>query len=319
MIKMPLYVVPTAAIAVKIRALPSVIQNWSIFSFEIRKHRRSFRFIKTCAMKKYLLIALLFAFFGGTTTQAQGTFQPRQLDDMPTGIVYDRETTFNFTAMTNGWELGMDFGKIQTYYKTKYFRVSVGELKHPREKRSDFQGSGRPGLVSTRSYIFGKQNNLYTVRAGLGTKRFLSEKSADKGVAVGINYQYGPTLGLLKPYYLEVFVVEGLTGQNTRTLRYTEENAARFTNPAGIQGGSNRLTGFSELKPTLGLHGRFSVHFDWGAFDEFVKAMDVGVAADFFFQQTPIMVDDFGIDAEVVENRNLFLNLFVTLQFGKRK
>ena len=270
-------------------------------------------------MKNKILWSLLCLAGLCVSAAAQGTFQPKSIDDTPQGIVYNKEFTVNFTANTNGYALGMEFGRLRTYYKTKYYHFSIGELKHPREKRSDFQGATRPSTVAARSYIYGKQNNLYAVRAGFGTKRYLTEKAREKGVSVGYNYEFGPTLGLLKPYYLEVYAPENIGQQSFRSVRYTEETAAEFSDPTRIYGASSRGKGFGELNPTLGGHAKFSVHFDWGAFDEFVKALDAGVMVDLFLNKTPIMIDGENINNEAVENRNLFLNLFVNLQFGKRR
>ena len=41
------------------------------------------------------------------------------------------------------------------------------------------------------------------LRVGMGAKRYFSEKAKRKGIAIGINYQAGVSLGLLKPYYLD--------------------------------------------------------------------------------------------------------------------
>lgn len=268
-----------------------------------------------------ILPSLSFLFCFCFYANAQGTFQPKRLDTTPRGIVYNKEMSVNITAHTAGISVGFDFGKIQTYYKTKYYHIEIGELKHPREKRSDFQSISNPTVGAARSYVFGKQNNLYVVRAGLGTKRYLSEKSKDRGVAVGINYELGPTLGLLKPYYLETFVPnnEIITRAQTRSIKYTPETAAIFKDVSRIFGASRKSKGFGEITPTFGVHGKFSVHFDWGAFDEFVKSIDIGVMVDGFLKETPIMIDGDGINTESVENRNLFLNLFVKATLGKRR
>ena len=269
-------------------------------------------------MNNKILLAVVFILSFSFAGNAQGTFQPKAVDDTPKGIVYNKEFTVNFAAQTNGFELGVDFGKLVTYYKTRYYHFSIGELKHSREVRSNLQATV-PSNIVARSYVFGKQNNLYAVRAGLGNKRYLTEKAKEKGVSVGLNYEFGPTLGLLKPYYLEVYVPESTTSQSTRSVRYSEETASQFSDPSRIFGASSRVTGLGEIKPTFGAHGKFSVHFDWGAFDEFVKALDAGVMVDVFLKNTPILVDGANINNEAVENRNLFLNLFVNLQFGKRK
>jgi hypothetical protein len=269
-------------------------------------------------MKNKILSAVVLILFFSLAGNAQGTFQPKAIDDTPKGVVYNKEFTVNFAVQTNGFELGLDFGKLVTYHKTRYYHFGIGELKHSRETRSDLQAT-IPSTVVSRPYVFGKQNNLYALRAGLGNKHYLTEKAKEKGVSVGLNYEFGPTLGLLKPYYLEVYAPESVSSQSTRSVRYTEETASQFSDPSRIFGASSRIMGLGEIKPTIGAHGKFSVHFDWGAFDEFVKGLDAGVRVDVFLQKTPILIDGANINNEAVENRNLFLNLFVNLQFGKRK
>lgn len=270
-------------------------------------------------MNRKILTILSLCLFLLPAVQAQGTFQPRSLDSTPKGTIYSKEFTFSLRAQTNGLALGFDFGRLQTYYKTRYYHFSIGELKHSREVRSDFQRQAAGNSLAPRSYIYGKQNNLYPIRIGMGTKRYLSEKAKEKGVAVGINYEFGPTFGLLKPYYLEVYQTEDFLRQGTRSVRYSEETAAQFSDPSRIFGSSSRAMGIGEITPTFGAHGTFSVHFDWGAFDEYIKALDAGIMVDLFLRETPLLIDGANINAETVENRNLFLNLFVNLQLGKRR
>jgi hypothetical protein len=51
---------------------------------------------------------------------------------------------------------------------------------------------------------------------------------------------------------------------------------------------------------------------DWGAFDEMVKALEIGLSVDVFARKAPIFVGD-------EQNRQVFFNFFLNLQFGKRK
>ena len=55
------------------------------------------------------------------------------------------------------------------------------------------------------------------------------------------------------------------------------------------------------------------MHFDWGAFDEYVKSLEGGIMVDAFAREAPIMVEVGG-----AENSRVFVNLFLHLQFGKR-
>ena len=96
-------------------------------------------------------------------------------------------------------------------------------------------------------------------------------------------------------------------------MRRSEETADRFTNIFNIFGSSGWTKGLDEITIRPGIHGKFGVHFDWGAFDQYVKALEVGLMIDVFHRKVPIMVE-----RENVENRAFFLNLFINLQFGKR-
>ncbi len=248
--------------------------------------------------------------------QAQGTFQPRQsiMEDQYAGVVYDTERAVDLRLHTNGYlALAFNFGQIKTYYKTRYLHFEIGELRHHKERRqsSDSSSGGR----SSRSYIFGKRNNLYAIRGGIGKKRYFSEKAKRKGVAVGISYEVGPVLGLLKPYYLELKYGSDIGNPIvTRSEKYNEENASLFTEPTMISGASSFVKGFNELSVVPGGQFKVAVHLDWGAFDEFIRALEVGIMGDIFVKEMPIMVD-----VEFSENRPYFINLFVALQLGKRR
>ena len=224
------------------------------------------------------------------------------------GIIYNRETTFNFRLTTNrGWGTGVEFGKLRTYYKTTCFNISLGELKNPKEQR---QSADPQVSRSFRPYVYGKQNNLFMLRVGWGAKRYFSEKAKQKGVAMGMNYSFGPSLGLLKPYYLALRYIGDTPGES-RVIheKYSEENAIYFLDNSRILGASPFTKGFSELSFLPGGNASIALHMDWGAFDEFVKALEIGLSLDVFFKNAPILVD---------QNSPMFFNFFVNLQLGKR-
>ncbi|MBI5914005.1 MAG: hypothetical protein HY842_01395 [Bacteroidetes bacterium] len=258
-------------------------------------------------IKNYCLLSLLLCGFALT---AQETFQPKQLDDPSKGLVYNKEFAMNFRLHTNGFAFGATVGRLQTYYRTKYWHAEIGELKHTKEFRQSFEApSSLNGRVS-RAFKYGKQNNLYVLRGGLGVKRYYSEKAKHKGVAVGISYEGGATLGLLKPYYLELRAGDG---KYSVSKKYSEETADRFLDITQIHGASGWGKGLGEISLLPGVHGKFAVHFDWGAFDEYVKSFEGGIMVDAFARKAPIMVE-----LDNVENRMVFINLFLNLQFGKR-
>lgn len=258
------------------------------------------------------MVRLYFTLFIALLATAPVWTQGLGLPEERVGIVYNRETTFNMKLTTNrGFVPGIEFGRLRTYYKTTFFHVSLGELKHPKEQRQS--ADPVPGR-SFRPYIFGKQNNFFAIRAGWGTKRYFSEKAKTKGVAVGMSYAFGPTLGLLKPYYLAICYPDPDRPIDCRIFheKYSTENASLFLDENGrIKGASPFTKGFGELGVRPGANLSVAFHMDWGAFDEFVKALEIGAMLDVFPSKIPIMVGD--------ENKQLFFNFFVNLQLGKRR
>ncbi|MBK8489973.1 MAG: hypothetical protein IPL49_03465 [Saprospirales bacterium] len=266
-------------------------------------------------MSRIFLAISFWALLGGTILTAQDTFQPKPVDDTDNkGLIYNKEVAFNMRLHTNGFAMGVDFGRLRTYYKTRTFHVELGELKHHKEYRTNLDRSSATGRIS-RAFIYGKQNNFFVLRGGIGEKRYFSEKAKYKGVAIGISYKGGPSIGLLKPYYLELLSTENNNSPflSTVSVKYSEKVHDAFLDPWNIFGSSSWVKGFDEISLVPGLHGQFAVHFDWGAFDEYLKAVEAGVMVDVFFRKVPIMVE-----VPNVENRPFFLNLYINLLLGKR-
>ncbi len=262
---------------------------------------------------KYIVTILLTGLLGVVALHAQNYGYDRPDNDESKGVIYNKEIAFNVRMHTNGFAFGADFGRIKTYYLTRYFHLEFGEIRHPKEQRQsfDFASNGK----TSRSFVFGKQNNFLVLRAGTGAKRYFSEKAKRKGIAIGINYQAGAALGIIKPYYVDFLRNDGPGSGNTyiTSEKYTGDNHDSFLELRGIYGSSGFMKGLDEISITPGLQGKLGVHFAWGAFDEFVKAFEAGVMVDVFFKKIPIMVE-----VDNAENRPFFISLYLSLQLGKR-
>jgi hypothetical protein len=235
------------------------------------------------------------------------------------GVVYSQELSADLNWHTNGYSVGINSGRLKNYYLTNYYQFSLGQLKHRKEYRQNFDfAPSSIGRVSN-AFVFGKQNSLFVMRANVGQKRFFSEKEMQKGVAIGLNYTGGLSLGLLKPYYLDlIYFRENTFGDVLiRSEKYSEENAAVFLSHERVYGTSPFAKGIGETQIVPGINGRAGVQFAWGAFEDFVKALEVGVMFDLFFGNVPIMVEDPRIAYD--ENVPYFINLYVNMQLGKRK
>lgn len=242
---------------------------------------------------------------------AQVTIQPKQVLPSQVGIIYNSETAMIFRAHPRGLAIGGYKGRIRTYYRTTFYGLEAGYIKHHKEVRqSNELAAIIRGEESPRPYVYGKQNNFFVIRGSYGVKRYFSEKARRKGLAVGVHMQAGPTLGLLKPYYLRLIERQENNVFKLVTERYTEEKRELFLDPYSIYGGTSLTKGLDQLQVIPGIHGMAAAHFAFGAFEEYVMAVDAGVMLDVFPRRVPIMVED---------NQPYFLNLFLTLHIGKRK
>lgn len=230
------------------------------------------------------------------------------------GVVYDHELTFNAAIATpRNFFVGVRSGRLITYDKTRFWTLTFGDIRHSRERR---ENPDRVNIVNnrvSRAYVFGKQNQLYALRLGFGTKRYLSEKARERGVAIGYSYEFGPSLGILKPYYLEIEQADAAP----MDVRYTGDNLDVFiNNQVNVFGASAWTVGLDEIGLRPGVHAKFATHFGFGAYDETAKSLEAGVMADYFIGNTDIMVESELTPG--VSNSPLFLSLFINLQIGKR-
>lgn len=256
-------------------------------------------------LKKLPLIILLSFLF--TVVLSAQTLKDA-IKDQPKGVIYETEMSGLFRLHTNGFALGMNYGKLKTYYKTNIWQFELVHLKHPREylDRIEF-APGRPG-GSANSFTYGKQNSFFALHAGYGQKYYFSGKAKKQGVAVGMSYAVGPSLGIIKPYYLELFIDNG---NATVAQPYSEANANIFLQPYSIAGGAGFGYGFDDLSIVPGGHAKAALHLDWGAFDEVVRAVEVGIMIDVYAKEIPIMLTE--------DNKPYFVNLYFSVELGKRK
>jgi len=233
------------------------------------------------------------------------------------GIVYDNELSFNAQISTpRNFLIGVRSGQLTSYDEMKYWSLSFGDIRHSRERRENpDRVNGATNRVS-RAYVFGKQNQLYALRFGFGRRKYLSEKARQRGVAVGYSYEFGPTLGLLKPYYLELYTGEQNNPGAIIDVRYSEATASRFLNQDAIFGASTWTNGIDEIRLRPGVHAKAAAHFAFGAYDEIAKSLEAGLMVDFLLGDSDILIESDLTPG--VTNSPLYLSLFINVQFGKR-
>lgn len=269
---------------------------------------------RTCLTYALLLVAVsVFA------QQNSSHLTPRQLKKIKKSQVLRNQQSgagtymheFNVGARlnTNGWDGYVEYEKRTSDISSTIFQFEFGEIKDPKEdKRSKNLGTDYYGFnYSGHPYVYGKQNVFYQLNLGIGKRRLIGGKQNKNGVEVSAIYLGGLSLGLVKPYYLQLV---DSTGNGASYQKYTPEDAITFLNQNNILAGPGLGKGWSEVQVVPGLYGRIGMRFDWAEFNEFVSAVEVGVNGAFYTKKVEIMVQNPG--------KQFFYGAYVSLVFGKR-
>lgn len=229
------------------------------------------------------------------------------------------ELSGGFRLNTDGWSLFADKGYVRSdegkyrdmFHNIRLFQVELTEHKDPKEtKRSITEQSG--GGEQTRPFVYGKVNNFYALKLGYGTRKMIAGKPEPGTVSIHWVLLGGLSLGMEKPYYLEGLVADPNTGSLSQsTFKYTEETKESFLTEQYISGSAGFTKGIGEMQFVPGLHAKTALHFDFSAKRKTLMAVETGINAEYYTRGIIIMANQ--------GEKPLFVNLFASFQFGRRK
>jgi hypothetical protein len=218
------------------------------------------------------------------------------------GIVYKEIYHAGLTIHSAGWGINYRRGKNITAYSYKFLDFSITGMKHPKEVKTF-----NPFYQNSSGYVYGKQNSLTILRAGVGKLKEINSKGDIGGFAVSYSYFFGPTIGFQKPVYLEVYYPDaGILDPNLRIERYDETK--HFTD--NIYGRAPFSNGLSEMRFVPGLYAAFNFNFEFGKSQQTIRMIETGAGIDLFSRKIPMMAFE--------ENTPLFLSFHIRLLYGKR-
>jgi hypothetical protein len=226
-------------------------------------------------------------------------------------VVSPSQLIYGIKAYSDGIGFKLEKGISKAPYKSTLYSLEIGERKHPKEEKSNnILGSG--GIIFFGSpFIYGKRNNFFFTKLAVGHSYMIGGKGNRNGVSITAVYNGGLSLGLLKPYLLQV--KDPITNQLSE-IRYMDNKSRTdtlFLDPNAIEAGTNIFKGFKYTKVVPGLHAGGGLRFDYGRFNDMVSAVEVGINVEFYTKKMPIML--------LNKEKNLFTTLYVSLLFGKRK
>lgn len=215
-------------------------------------------------------------------------------------LVYRKQNIFGVQLRTNGYGAFYEIGRMKTNRKTNIYRIDICEVKDHKEEKQ-VRGNG---FLFGNPFIYGKINYFYPVTLGFGQQYILGQKGNKNGVAVALIYNAGVSLGLLRPYYVDISDGSG----QEKSIKYEEDSASFVDFPISSSGLGK---GWSEIKVKPGGFAKVAMRFDYGRFNESVTALEIGMSLDAYASKIPIMLDQ--------KESRLFFQAYVSLLFGKRK
>lgn len=223
------------------------------------------------------------------------------------GVGYEHELSMGAKLSTSGWAIFGDYTKDINLDKKRVYYFELEFLKNQKETKRVNEFT--IGYESPKPFVYGKQNSFFNLKAALGEKLMIGEKAEKSGFQVSFNYAGGLSAGFIKPYYLDVYNTDE-EGGLTRSIRYSAETESLFLDATSIYGASGFSTGFNEITFAPGIFAKSGFNFDWATYDDFVKSMEAGIAAEIYLKDIPIMI--------LENNKPYFIYLYLSLQFGKK-
>lgn len=220
---------------------------------------------------------------------------------------FRKHNAFGIKLNTDGWGLSYEYAKANTVRRATIYQFEFNEKKHPKEKKESFGQQAGGFIFAGNPFIYGKRNIFYQVKLGAGQQILIGGKGNKNGVSVYGIGAGGLSLGLLRPYYIEVDNNQG----GTKYVKYDSADSLTFMDAGSFIGGAGLTKGWSEMKMAPGLHAKTAVRFDYNRFNTVISVIEGGINAEYYFKDINQMVYN--------PSRKFFLNAYVSLVFGKRK
>ncbi|HVG13776.1 MAG TPA: hypothetical protein VM935_02410 [Chitinophagaceae bacterium] len=215
-------------------------------------------------------------------------------------LAYEKQTSAGVQLRTNGFGAFLELGRMKSPRFTNLYLLEVSEIFHPKEEKVSSLDQNYFGS----SFKYAKVNNFFQVKFGMGQQYIFGNKGNKNGIAVLGIYQGGLSLGLLKPYYVNVD-----DGSNQRVIKYSDKDSVAFVTYPYAAGGLGK--GWGEVKINPGIFAKTALRFDFGSYNESITALEIGMSIDAYAKKAEQLVYS--------DPRRLFFQGHIAIVFGNRR
>lgn len=216
---------------------------------------------------------------------------------------YNSILSFGLTTNTNSGILGgiaarkeIAINNDALHRQFHYFSLEIVNVNHPKENTVSILGN-------SSSYVDNKQNYLFAIRPQYGREINLFHKSSDGGVNVNGIIAGGPTIGLVKPYYVQVLYSRG----NFRDEPFDPNKHNR----GNIYGSGSFLEGLGDANLVPGINLKAALNFELDAFRQSNISLEIGFLAEAYTKKVNILAS--------ADNKSVFTSGYLTIFFGGKR
>lgn len=224
-------------------------------------------------------------------------------DSITDRVLLKKELSGGITIHVLGMGLNFRKGINKTFFNSRIFEIEVVSMKHPKQVRTinDY-------YYNAKSYVYGKLNHVYILRAGYGAKKLLNRKPYWGGVELRALYMGGISLAFAKPVYLIIIDATDPNSLFLKEERYNPDNPLHTRNY--IYGRAPFTDGFGELKVYPGVYAKAGLNFEFGTLNSKIRALEAGGVFEYFPVAIPIMAQN--------PAQHFFLTFYINVSLGKR-
>ena len=225
-------------------------------------------------------------------------------------LIFRKQNAFGIQLRTRGYGIFYEIGRFKSPRFANLYLIEITETKDIKEEKTQ---TGN-GFVSN-SFVYGKINNFYQFKLGFGQQYILGQKGNKNGIAVMGLYQGGLSLGLLRPYYINI-----QEGGQEKAIKYDPDDSSNKFLTAGLISGSSGLgKGWNELEVVPGAFIKTGLRFDFGRYNELIQALQIGLSAEAYSKKIEIMAPYDITGKPAVEPKRVFFQGHIAFVFGRRK
>ncbi len=238
-------------------------------------------------MNKLLIILFLIPFSSFSQELADTTY----------GKVYRNSYCVGIHFNTSGWGFYGEYAKQKNYKYKRTIGLHVSNIHH----KNEFKVVA--GVTESRSYYYKKINSFLVFRPSYGGNYRLFESIRESGIEVRFKWKIGPSIGLLKPVYLEIQKPQNI---GTSVEKYNPE----IHENGIVQGKASWFRGLSDSKIELGAFSKMGLNFNFAKNKGSISGGEIGFLVDYYPQKIELMYG--------VKNFNVFGALYLQFEFGSK-